>query len=67
MLVLAGLPGRRQGLLIAAQADAEDSGRPVRPCHRASLPPGCGLLEGGLDQRGGLGLPAPERGQHGGV
>ena len=66
MLVLAVLPGRRQGLLIAAQAVVEDSGHPVRPRHRASLPSGCGLLEGGLDQRGGLGFPAPERGQHGG-
>ena len=60
MVVLAGLPGRRQRLLVAAQAVAEDRGRPVRPRHRASLPSGCGLLEGGLDQRGGLGFPAPE-------
>ena len=66
MLVLAGLPGRRHGLLIAAQAVAEDRRRPVRSRHRGSLPSGCGPVEGGLDQRGGLGFPAPERGQHGG-
>ena len=34
MRVLAGLPGRRQRLLVAAQAVAEDGGRPVRPRHR---------------------------------
>ena len=65
VLVLAGLPSRGQCLLVTAQAVVQDCGHPVRDCHRDSLAPGCGLLDDGLDQRDGLGFPAPECSQHG--
>jgi hypothetical protein len=59
-----GCPGRHQRLLVAAQAVIQNGGDPVRPRHRGSLSRGRGLLEGGLDQRDGLGLAAPEGSQH---
>src|SRR5215475_9614580 len=66
-LVLASISGRIQCLLVTAQTVVEDCGHPVRECHRESLASGCGLLDGGLDQRDGLRFLALERGQnHGG-
>ncbi len=66
--VLAGLQGRPPCLVVAAEAVKEDRGRPARVRHRDSLSPGAGLIDGGLDQRGGFGFPASQtRKQQGAV
>ena len=66
--VLGGVSGCRECVGVAAQAVVEDRGHPMRPRQRDPLAAGRGVLDSGLDQRGGLGFPAPQRSQQqGGV
>jgi hypothetical protein len=62
--VLAGVPGRRQSLCVAGEAVSQDGGYPVGVGCGDSLSPGRGLGDGGLDQRGGFGLVAPQGREH---
>ena len=62
--VLAGVPGRRQSLCVAGEAVGQDGGYPVGVGYGDSLSPGRGLGDGGLDQRGGFGLVAPQGREH---
>ena len=66
MSSLASLRGG-QRLRIAAEAVEEERARPARVLDRGSLAPGRGLLDGGVDQPGRLGLAAPKAGEHEGA
>jgi hypothetical protein len=58
--VLGGLAGRVPCLLVPAQAVVEDGGHPARDDQHETLASGFGRLDRGVDQRDGLGLPAPQ-------
>ena len=56
--------GRGQRLLVAAEAVEEHGARPARVLDRGALAAGRDLLDGGVDQLGGLGRPAWKGGEH---